>query len=268
MKPLQALYRRQFNRVMAGRSLNDLSQSAIVFAPHPDDETLGCGGTLIRKKQADAAVKIVFMTDGSRSHASLMAPSELRNIRHREALQAAQTLGVAAEDVIFLGFEDGQLAQSVAAAVERVSDLLALDPPAEVFVPYYRDPPADHQATTQVVMAALRRLSLSPTIYTYPIWYWRQWPWTALAGASKRETLNVLSASLKSGLGTAIFRDFQHSVPVGLVLAQKRMALEQHASQMQKPADNPAWPTLGDVSAGDFLDCFFLDYEIFHSPSL
>jgi LmbE family N-acetylglucosaminyl deacetylase len=40
----------------------------VVFSPHPDDETLGCGSTIIKKKRLGADVTIVFMTDGSKSH--------------------------------------------------------------------------------------------------------------------------------------------------------------------------------------------------------
>jgi len=46
----------------------DLGCTATVFSPHPDDETLGCGGTIIKKKRAGAEVKIFYMTDGRKSH--------------------------------------------------------------------------------------------------------------------------------------------------------------------------------------------------------
>ena len=276
MKSIQALYRRRLNRVMAKRQISDLSRSAIVFAPHPDDETLGCGGTIIRKKAAGAAIKIVFMTDGSRSHAGLMAEPELKKIRHQEALQAAQALGVAPEDVIFLGFGDGRLEQTVTAATARIRDWLLAEReaqteaswPEEVFVPYSLEPPPDHFVTYHAVIAALAEVELAPRIYAYPVWYWRHWPWTSLAGESKRGTLNILKATLLSKLGTAIFEDFQHSVCVRSARSQKHAALAKHASQMQRPASDPSWPILKDVANGDFLDCFFQDYEIFHSPSL
>jgi GlcNAc-PI de-N-acetylase len=85
--------------------------SAIVFAPHQDDETLGCGGTIICKRLAGVKIKIVYLTDGSgaNAHLGVVAPDELRQIREAEAIVAAQTLGVAAENVVFLNFQDGQL---------------------------------------------------------------------------------------------------------------------------------------------------------------
>ncbi len=267
MRWLQSLYRKRFEQVMATRSLTDLSQSAIVFAPHPDDETLGCGGTILRKKAAGAAVKLVFVTDGSRSHASLMAEAELREIREREALAAAAALGIADTDVTFLGFGDGRLAENLAAATEKISEFLQANPAAEIFIPSHLETPPDHALTGQAVLTALAQLSLMPEVYAYPIWYWHQWPWVPLrTGGGKRKLLEQLKAIVTNKLGTTLFRDFQHAVYIQPVLDQKRTALDQHASQMRKPEAIPQWPTLGEVGQGDFLECFFQNYEIFHSP--
>ncbi len=155
MSFVRSRYQSKLKQVMAKRQITDLTQPAIVFAPHPDDETLGCGGTIIRKKAAGAVVKIVFLTDGSRSHAALIAKSELKEIREKEALNAAQALGVGVEDVVFLGFEDGQLRACEHEVSDRIQSLLAQHPPAEVFIPYELEPPADHVATYRAVMAAI-----------------------------------------------------------------------------------------------------------------
>src|SRR4051812_37624433 len=40
----------------------------IVFAPHQDDEALGCGAVIARKRNDGGAVHVVFLTDGSASH--------------------------------------------------------------------------------------------------------------------------------------------------------------------------------------------------------
>src|SRR5947209_4351316 len=67
-------------------SADELRQPALVFAPHPDDETLGCGGAIVRKKRAGAVVKIVVMTDGSASHPGQIDPDELKKLRAEEML--------------------------------------------------------------------------------------------------------------------------------------------------------------------------------------
>jgi len=264
MSFVKSRYQTRLKQVMAKRQITDLTQSAIVFAPHPDDETLGCGGTIIRKKAAGADVKVVFLTDGSRSHAALIAKSELRKIRRTEAIKAAQALGIGIEDVIFLEFEDGRLRECEGAVCDRIQPLLAKHSPAEVFIPYALEPPADHVAAYRAVMAAIRQEGITPTVYSYPIWYWQHWPWTYPAGRSKRETLKILKASVTSYFGNAVFKDFQHAVYVKEVLGQKQKALNHHVSQMQRRDGNPNWPILKDVSRGDLLDCFFQDYEIFH----
>lgn len=84
----------------------DLKRDALVFSPHFDDETLGCGGTIIKKKKAGADVKIVFMTDGSKSHKDLIPQDKLMEIRKSEAFAASQSLGLKACDVFPLEFED------------------------------------------------------------------------------------------------------------------------------------------------------------------
>jgi hypothetical protein len=53
------LYSRAMLRNTRELGENDLGRSSIIFSPHQDDETLGCGGTIIRKKRVGADVKIV-----------------------------------------------------------------------------------------------------------------------------------------------------------------------------------------------------------------
>lgn len=51
---------------------SELSRSAVVFSRYPDDECLACAGTILRKKMAGGAVKVVQMTDGQApTHANL-----------------------------------------------------------------------------------------------------------------------------------------------------------------------------------------------------
>jgi LmbE family N-acetylglucosaminyl deacetylase len=239
----------------------ELGQSAVVFAPHPDDETLGCGGTILRKRQAGANVRIVFVTDGSQSHAKLMAPDELRSLRANEAVAAAQALGVGEKEVVLLGLPDGRLGEHEAEGIEKVTEVLWHDPPAAVFVPYHQDGPPDHLATTRIVLAALRACGHDATVYEYPVWFWYHWPWAPLEGRG-RALLRELRESAKRG--RSLVRDFRCSVRVGDVLERKRAALAQHRSQVERFQPDPSWLTLGDIAGGEFLECFFQEREIFH----
>ncbi len=94
----------------------------VVFAPHPDDETVGVGGLLFRLAQGHTPLRVVFVTNGDGYRRALEQdfaverPTDadyvaLGELRQREALAALAHLGVARRDVRFLGFPDGGLAE-------------------------------------------------------------------------------------------------------------------------------------------------------------
>lgn len=236
---------------------------AIVFAPHQDDETLGCGGTIILKRKAATPVKLVFMTDGSTSHRRFMSEDELTRLRNREALAAARILGVASEDVHFLGFADGKLDRCHNSAVAAVLAILRRHRPKEVFVPYEADGTPDHEATYRIVSEAVQRSDLVLRFCEYPVWFWNQWPWVTWQVGLDRETAKTFWRMLQTGFGRALFTKFRAGVFVGGALQQKRQALAQHRSQMTVLKPGAAWPTLADVSNGEFLELFFEDFELF-----
>jgi LmbE family N-acetylglucosaminyl deacetylase len=89
----------------------------MVFAPHPDDETLGAGGLIQRVLATGGKVRVVFVTNGdgyvdgvrveahrAETHASDFI--EYGERRHDEALRAVQDIGLNASDAVFLGFPD------------------------------------------------------------------------------------------------------------------------------------------------------------------
>jgi LmbE family N-acetylglucosaminyl deacetylase len=92
----------------------------LVFAPHPDDETLGAGGLIQRVLSTGGAVKVVFMTSGDgfpagvavARHTLTPTAQDYRTygtLRQEEAKRALAVLGVAEKDIIFLGFPDAGL---------------------------------------------------------------------------------------------------------------------------------------------------------------
>ena len=160
------------------------------------------------------------------------------------------------------------LVQQVDAAVARVAELLRQIQPEEVFMPYSGEPlqwSEDHRATTRIVTLALKAYGSAVIVYEYPIWFWYSIPWVSLGRNRKRDQLSILRNSLDSRFGLRFLSDFNWSIDISDVREQKRSALEQHRSQMFQLIPDVGWPTLGDVSGGEFLECFFHDREIFRS---
>lgn len=236
-----------------------LTLPTLVVAPHPDDETLGCGGLIARKAAAGAQVRVVIMTDGASSHRRLMAPARLAALREEESAAAAAALGLPAHALVFLRFPDRRLGDHRAAAADAVRRLLAEARPREIFVTHRAEPPADHRAANLIVRKALAAAGLDARVYEYPVWLWRRWPWTRREpGDAWREDLAAASLLL---------RDLRCAAPLGETIAAKRRALAAHRSQSERRDGDPRWSTLGDVAGGEFLDCFFWRWELFHAQA-
>ncbi|MCB1182882.1 PIG-L family deacetylase [bacterium] len=191
--------------IAAGRSrpfdASDLARPALVFAPHQDDETLGCGGLIALKRRAGVPVSVVFLTDGATSHATRMPADELVARRRGEAVAACAVLGVAAADVHFLDLPDGELTGRLAAAADAAGGVLDVHPDhGQVFVPYAGDTTPDHIAARAAVLAALgERPERAWTVFEYPVWFWHHWPWARPDLARRLQW----PAAVARGLGAA-----------------------------------------------------------------
>lgn len=247
----------------------ELAAPAFVFAPHPDDETLGCGGTILRKRAAGADVQVVFLTDGSSSHRTLMDPVELVSLRRREALAACGALQVPAEAVHFLEFPDGSLSDHVGEAVIKVVALLSGQTGAEVFFPSRLDPPEDHLATGDIVtkaMSILPQTEAPAMVNEYPVWALNHWPHVLHRPARR---LHLLQRPVSGMLaGARFFSQMNWAVDIHEFLALKETALACHASQMVRRDGNEKWPVLGDVADGTFLEALLQPRELFRRYTL
>ncbi|HST04805.1 MAG TPA: PIG-L deacetylase family protein [Chloroflexia bacterium] len=65
----------------------------LVLAPHPDDETIGCGGAIASHLRAGDDVTVCIVTDGAQSKAGKVSAEEMKARRKAEAVIAMQRLG-------------------------------------------------------------------------------------------------------------------------------------------------------------------------------
>ena len=195
----------------------------LMVAPHPDDESLGCGGALALLSRAGAAVHAVFVSDGTGSHPnSVKFPAPmLRDLREREALSALSLLGVPASQAAFLRLPDGAVpglgAPGFAEAAARLGDLLTTLLPETVLTPWRRDPHPDHRAVSQIVQAALGTLPAPPRVLEYPVWAWER----------------AAPGDIPEAREARAFR-----LDIREVVATKRSAVDAHQSQVTHLIDD------------------------------
>lgn len=194
----------------------------LVLAPHPDDEVIGCGGVIQRSLSNGIPVNVVFLTYGDnnewsfllyRKHAVLLpsAVKQMGLLRHDEAVQADNVLGLAPEALSFLGYPDfGTLhiwtqhwdsrppfesmltrvtqvpytnafrtgaAYKGEEALRDLTSLFKAFRPTQVFVSHPADFNADHQALYLLTRVALWDLEpeISPALHPYLV-HFPDWP--------------------------------------------------------------------------------------------
>lgn len=218
----------------------------LVLAPHPDDESLGCGGTLALLRQSGYRVQVVFVSDGTQSHphSGTYPALRLRNLREAEALAALQELGIGPDMATFLRLPDRQVPGVAAAghteAATKLASLIRAFGPTTLLVPYEKDPHPDHRATYQLLQTALNQMAAPwPRVLEYIIWLWElaqpaDWP--------RPDQRKVLQVTIET------------------VTDQKKRAIHAHQSQVSRLIDDD--PTAFYLSP-ELLRHFDTPHELF-----
>jgi LmbE family N-acetylglucosaminyl deacetylase len=135
----------------------------LVFAPHPDDESFGMGGTLAMAQAEGIATRVVVMTDGALGGSG----DDLVQRRQAEVHGAATLLGV--HSVQFLNQPDRGLRISEA-LLQQIIVLITTLKPAAVFFPGLQELHPDHRTTALLVWEALQRMGTpAPQAISYEI---------------------------------------------------------------------------------------------------
>jgi len=123
----------------------------MVFAPHPDDEALGCAGTLLQLLKKDIASSIIFLTSGERLYGD--PSSEIAEKRKEEAMMSSEMLGF--RERLFLDFPDGEIDRHKETIYGKLSQIIEQRNPDIVLSPSPIDYHADHLATSRIALRLL-----------------------------------------------------------------------------------------------------------------
>jgi N-acetylglucosamine malate deacetylase 1 len=213
------------------------SSSVLVFAPHPDDDVIGCGGSIAKHVASGRAVTIVYLTSGEAGSLA-HGKAELAAIREAEAHAAASSLGVT--DLVFLRQADGGL-QMGSALVGEVVRLLRARRPEIVYLPHRGDGGSDHRAANEAVEEAVGRAA---------------GPWFPELGLSPWSVPVALGYEVWTPLARVAYVE-----DISAVIEQKLAALALHRSQVQDVAYADAVRGLNRyrgamTGRGTYCECF------------
>lgn len=162
-------------RHLPAGSLDDLvgGDPFLVLAPHPDDETLGCGGLLIASQAAGLRGHVLILTDGSGSHPNSRSfpPERLTALRRDEARRAMAQLDLPDGRLAFHALRDtapprpGPDFDAAVAAIAVHAEAVGA---RTLFVTWGHDPHCDHESAFALARAAASRLGVR--LWAYPVW--------------------------------------------------------------------------------------------------
>lgn len=146
------------------------SKNILVVAAHPDDEVLGCGGTVARHADAGDDIHILIMAEGATSRT--VAGAE--NVDYTENLKALRSAAAEAANIlganppVFAEFPDNRMdTVPLLDVTQRIEQMIAETKPNIVYTHHGGDLNVDHRVVHQAVLTACRPLPNSAVRAVY-----------------------------------------------------------------------------------------------------
>lgn len=146
-----------------------------VVAPHPDDESIGCGGLVRLWRRAGGRVRIHLLTRGERGDRTLRAMSRppeaaVTALVATRTAEAERALAVLQAEADWLDGHDGALHGDLATVGERLAARWRDDPPDAIAAPFPFDRHSDHAAAARITAAAGEVLPPATPVWAYEVW--------------------------------------------------------------------------------------------------
>jgi N-acetylglucosamine malate deacetylase 1 len=157
--------------------LDELARGPVLlFAPHPDDEVIGAGGTCLRHVAAGDEVHVVVVYDGALGRRGFehMDEAAFVALRQDECRAACRALGFAS--VMFLGHPEGRELSDDdrTKGAEQMAALIRRFAPRTVYAPWPGESHPDHHTLARAVAVAIDELHASdgpvPELWTFEVW--------------------------------------------------------------------------------------------------
>jgi LmbE family N-acetylglucosaminyl deacetylase len=193
----------------------------LCISPHPDDEAIGCGGTLRSHVEQGDEVQVIFLTSGEQGVRG-QDPAETARIRESEAVAAAKVIGY--DTFEFWRERDGAL-KATPPLIGRLATLIDAWEPDILYAPHGAEAHSDHQAALRLVVEAIAVNDAPPVVLLYELWTPLQQIdhvqdisaqiETKLAAIRAHRSQCEIMRFDESALGLARYRGEMHSWPGG-----------------------------------------------------
>lgn len=130
----------------------------LVLAPHPDDETIGCAGTLALFQKQEVEIIVVLFTREENGN--------IADIRQNEFECAMKVL--ACKKTIMLSFPDGQLVDYYDETKTKLANIISVEKPDIIFTPYILDYHPDHRCVSRILEEIIKEQEI--LVAMYEVW--------------------------------------------------------------------------------------------------
>jgi LmbE family N-acetylglucosaminyl deacetylase len=183
-----------------------------ILAPHPDDESLGCGGLIAEACAHGRPPSVMVLTDGAGSHPGSRAfpPDRLCAVRETETQAALARLGLSGDNAIFLRYPDTKAptgGKALLEAAQRVAGIVRRNGCDMILTTWRHDPHGDHLAAARIGEHAAA--ISGARLLAYPVW--------------------GLTLPPDAELGDTVIDGFR--LDIGRHVARKHAAILEHKSQ-------------------------------------
>jgi len=229
--------------------------AAIILAPHQDDESLCCGGTIALLRQNNIECHIVFLTDGSRSHEIVLginrdpSPKEIAKIRKRESIMACKTLGVDSMHIHHLGAPDGFLTKNIESTsqtlyetTQKITSRIKI-----LFAPHELDNHQDHKAAAKIANLFHAQLPRPCEKLSYITWGSDEDTYT-----QEKIEIDVTSVLSKK---IAAISCYQSQISKLFPKQKKPVISQNFVSKLQNAPHETFYPSTDGITITKMLEC-------------
>jgi LmbE family N-acetylglucosaminyl deacetylase len=182
----------------------------VVFAPHPDDELIAVGGTLLKWIEKGHEIHIIYVSDGRTAYTferkrgnlieakeTQITEEELATVRKDEIQTVRKFIGLPKENIYVLDYPSHQLRKYSEKAIKEVKVIIR--DADRIVIPSNNNSHTDHQNTYKIATSAAKELNLRDLeFYVYSIYVANRAP------KEKRKKIPVLDYRDK------VFRALNH----------------------------------------------------------